>query len=187
MKKLYESLLDNEDTLLDRTDIPNRPKVLHEDFFTYEQAWYDILDDMDAENIVEESDLKAYLDLYIKWHSKFKFVCPKANLNKDFIKMSAKQIIANYLSCVKSINTHDLNELKKDINKESRLLLRRPARIVEYLWRGSRYYTKKGTNEHEYLFDLFLRNRCFQKEPKYKMYYDAIRKNLNMKYNLNIE
>lgn len=71
MKTLIESLLDDEKELLDRLNIPKKPKVKKEECVCYLQAWYNIIEQLCREdNLTPETwalILKGYKDWQSEW------------------------------------------------------------------------------------------------------------------------
>lgn len=67
MKSLKESLLDSEEELLDKLDIPDKPKVKKEEYVCYIQAWYNIIEYLCEEDNITQKTWALILKGYKEW------------------------------------------------------------------------------------------------------------------------
>ena len=69
MRSLKESIMD-VDTNIDELEIPEKPKVSKSDYPYYEQAWYDILNNM-LDSKCSSRDYAIYIKIYKEWLSEW--------------------------------------------------------------------------------------------------------------------
>ena len=69
MRSLKESILD-VDANIDELEIPEKPKVSKSDYPYYEQAWYDILNNM-LDSKYSSRDYAIYIKIYKEWLSEW--------------------------------------------------------------------------------------------------------------------
>ena len=69
MRSLRESILD-VDANIDELEIPEKPKVSKSDYPYYEQAWYDILNNM-LDSKCSSRDYAIYIKIYKEWLSEW--------------------------------------------------------------------------------------------------------------------
>ena len=166
MKKLYESLLDNDEELFDRTMV--KPTVTESDYMCYEQAWYNIL--------MNIKDTKENLDLYIKWYLDWKqpYIIHLDLYNqyelKEIIKYGDRNELEEFLKKNIEEKSDWFNNQFKILFQNASDKIKNKKDIVTYFfW------------ECDGLFLKIYRSKLYKNDPKTKEYYKYIKSTLKYK------
>ena len=176
MKSLQESLLDNEDIVIKNTSIPKKPSVSKKDYFTYEQAWYNILvNDFKCDKKNNEKFIK-FARCYFIWSSGW-------SLNIDYDDFDDK-LFCDYIedSNFNKIIEQTLPFLYKESKWEHEQNIKQIDTIIPTI-RGQYQACDYFWGNNEGMLEDIYYNKVFNKAPQYSQYYNTIKKYLKF-YNV---
>ena len=168
MRSLRESILD-VDANIDELEIPEKPKVSKSDYPYYEQAWYDILNNM-LDSKCSSRDYAIYIKIYKEWLSEW-----SCYIDYDFY----------YDECDGYIDWK--NDIDKYINNGEDISEFLDYLIDEFSQGADRSRLSRGSNSILYaLYDtenIFVEQALQDRKfigPKYNKYFNDIKKILKI-------
>lgn len=168
MRSLKESILD-VDANIDELEIPEKPKVSKSDYPYYEQAWYDILNNM-LDSKCSSRDYAIYIKIYKEWLSEW-----SCYIDYDFYHDECN----GYIDWKNDIDNY--------INKSGDISEFLDYLIDEFSQGADRSRLSRGSNSILYaLYDdenIFAEQALQDREfigPKYNKYFNDIKKILKI-------